>query len=129
MNWDLLIQKAIEVRENAYAPYSKFKVGAALLTDDNSIITGCNVENVSYGLTTCAERNAVYKAMSNGIRQFKAIAIVTDTDTLTTPCGACRQVLAEFNHEMPVMLANLKGDRQLTSLKELIPYPFIESLQ
>ena len=129
MDWDRLIQAATEVREKAYAPYSHFKVGAALLTEQGEIITGCNVENISFGLTSCAERNAVFTALADGKRQFKAIAIVADTNDLTAPCGACRQVLAEFNHELPVMLANLKGDRQLINLTELLPNPFIETLK
>jgi cytidine deaminase len=129
MDWDKLIESARAVRENAYAPYSKFKVGAALLTEDNKIVTGCNVENISFGLTSCAERNAVFKALSDGTQTFKAIAIVTDTHDLTAPCGACRQVLAEFNHRMPIMLANLKGEKELLNLDDLLPKPFIETLK
>jgi len=129
MDWDALIEAATSVREAAYAPYSKFKVGAALLTQEGEILTGCNVENISFGLTSCAERNAVFKAVSQGNRKFKAIAIVTDTTDLTAPCGACRQVLAEFNPDLPVMLANLRGDRRLESLGSLLPHPFIEPLK
>ena len=129
MDWDALIKAATAVRDQAYAPYSKFQVGAALLTENDEVITGCNVENISFGLTSCAERNAVFKAVSQGNRKFKAIAIVADTSDLTAPCGACRQVLAEFNPDLPVMLANLKGDRRLHALGDLLPHPFIEPLK
>ena len=118
-----LIEMAKRARENAYAPYSNFKVGAALLTEDGEIFTGANVENASYGLSICAERVAVFKAVSEGKRKFKAIAVVTDTEKPTPPCGACRQVLAEFG-DIEVIMANLKGDVKVMKLSELLPEAF-----
>ena len=118
-----LIEKAKRVRENAYAPYSNFKVGAAILTEDGEVYTGVNVENASFGLTVCAERVAVFKAISEGKRSFKAIAIVADTEDPVPPCGACRQVLAEFG-DMDVIMANLKGDVKIARLKDLLPHSF-----
>ena len=128
MDYAHLISKAIEAREKAYAPYSDFKVGAALLTRRGKIFTGCNVENASYGLTICAERTAVVKAISAGEDDFIAIAIVADKERPCNPCGACRQVLAEFAPDMEVILANLKGDRVIINLSELLPeaFTFIE---
>lgn len=119
-----LIQAALKVREHAYAPYSGFKVGAAILAEDGEIYTGCNVENASYGLTVCAERVAVNKAISAGVRDFQGIAIVTDVRKPASPCGACRQVLAEFSPQMPVYLANLQGKVCKLSLEELLPDAF-----
>ena len=119
-----LIQEAMKVREKAYAPYSKFKVGAALLTKAGTIFTGCNVENASYGLTVCAERIAIFKAVSEGEKEFEAISVVTDVDELTPPCGACLQVMIEFNPKMKVILANTKGESKTFSLDELIPIQF-----
>ncbi len=118
-----LIEMAKRARENAYAPYSNFKVGAALLTEDGEIFTGANVENASYGLSICAERVAVFKAVSEGKRKFKAIAVVADTEKPTPPCGACRQVLAEFG-DIEVIMANLKGDVKVMKLSELLPEAF-----
>jgi cytidine deaminase len=118
-----LVEIAKKARENAYAPYSKFKVGAAILTEDGRIFTGVNVENASYGLSICAERVAVFKAVSEGYRKFKAIAVVADTDNPTPPCGACRQVLAEFGN-IDVIMANLKGDVKIMKLSELLPEAF-----
>ncbi len=124
-NLEILVEKAKKVRENAYAPYSKFKVGAAVLADDGKVYTGANVENVSYGLTVCAERVAVFKAVSEGARQIRAVAIVADTDKPISPCGACRQVLLEFAaKECKVIMANLKGEQVTKSIDELIPYSF-----
>lgn len=121
---DRLIEEAKKARNNAYAPYSNFKVGASLLTKRGRIYSGANVENASYGLTVCAERIAVFKAVTDGERDFIAIAVVADTEDLTPPCGACLQVLLEFSPDMKVILSNLKGDRKTFSLKELIPHPF-----
>ena len=118
-----LIEMAKKARDNAYAPYSNFKVGAALLTEDGEIFTGANVENASYGLSICAERVAVFKAVSEGKRKFKAIAVVADTEKPTPPCGACRQVLAEFG-DIEVIMANLKGDVKVMKLSELLPEAF-----
>ena len=118
-----LIERAKKARENAYAPYSKFKVGAAILTEDGEIYTGVNVENASFGLTVCAERVALFKAVSDGKRSFKAIAVVTDTEEPVPPCGACRQVLSEFG-DMEVIMANLKGDVKIARLRDLLPDSF-----
>lgn len=117
-----LIQAAVAVREQAYAPYSKYPVGAALLTPDGRIFTGVNVENASYGLTICAERTAVFKAVSEGCREFVAVAVATEN--AGSPCGACRQVLAEFAGDVPVWLVNEKGHGRETTLFTLLPDHF-----
>lgn len=114
----------MRVREQARAPYSEFKVGAALEGDNGVIYTGCNVENATYGLSVCAERVAVFKAVSEGGRKFRRIAVVADTDTLTPPCGACRQVLWEFCGDVEVILANLHGKTEAFRLRDLFPRPF-----
>ena len=119
MNWDVLVEAAWEAREKAYAPYSKFAVGAALLAADGRIFVGCNVENLSYGLTNCAERVAVATAVAAGLREFLAVAVVADTAVPISPCGACRQVLAEFGVPR-VLLANRKESLEF-SLEELLP--------
>jgi cytidine deaminase len=116
-----LIQAAKSAREKAYVPYSHFPVGAALLTTDGTLYTGCNVENASFGLTNCAERTAIFKMVSEGHTEIKEIAIVADTVGPVSPCGACRQVLAEFGPEAVVYLSNLKGDVQRTTVRELLP--------
>ena len=117
-----LIDEAIAASKQAHVPYSHFHVGAALLTTDGKIYRGCNIENASYGLTNCAERTAIFKAVSEGDKQFSAIAVVGDTDGPISPCGACRQVLAEFcdNHTQ-IILANLKGDFVITNINEILP--------
>lgn len=117
-----LIAVAAEARQAAYTPYSHFDVGAALLTADGVIYRGCNVENASYGLGVCAERNAVFHAVAEGVRRFVAVAVVTANGV--TPCGACRQVLAEFNPEMIVIVANLAGARSVYRLSALLPDAF-----
>src|ERR1041385_7672003 len=119
-----LIAAARRARRNAHAAYSHFKVGAALETADGTIITGCNVENATYGLTICAERVAMFKALSEGHRKFTRIAIVADTDAPTPPCGACRQILWEFGGNLEVQLANLKAPTGTHQLKDLLPLPF-----
>lgn len=120
---DALVQAAIKAREAAYNPYSKFAVGAALLCQDGSVYTGCNVENASYGMTICAERTAICKAVSEGKRQFIALAIAADTKKPCPPCGACRQFITEFN--IPhVVMANIKGDKQIVTKDEIMPYAF-----
>ena len=119
-----LLQAALAAREHAFAPYSKFKVGAALEDIAGRIHTGCNVENATYGLTICAERVAVFKAISEGARQFRRIAIAADTDTLTPPCGACRQILWEFCGDVELVLVNPRGKTETCHLKELFPKPF-----
>ena len=120
-----LIRVASLARQRAYAPYSKYKVGAAIRTKRNKVHSGANVENASYGMTVCAERTAAFAAVNAGDTTFDAIAIVIDDDRLPTPCGACRQVLAEFAPEMRVILAATGGKRKVTSLRELLPDPFL----
>src|SRR5437879_8120974 len=116
-----LVAAAKQARENAHAPYSNFRVGAALLAKSGRVYTGCNVENATYGLTVCAERVAILKAISEGERGFDAISVVTDTDTLTPPCGACRQLIWEFCGDVPVIVANLKGKTETIQLRDLFP--------
>jgi cytidine deaminase len=128
MNSNQLVKEAIEARNFAYAPYSKFKVGAAILTTNQKIYSGCNVENASYGLTNCAERTAIFKAVSEGESKVEAIAIVADTDGPVSPCGACRQVLAEFcDEKTQIILANVKGDVEVTTIDRLLPGFFASS--
>ncbi|MGM0558485.1 MAG: cytidine deaminase [Myxococcota bacterium] len=122
--WDELYERALAVQQNAWAPYSKFHVGAALLLPDGEIVTGCNVENATYGATACAERTAVGCAVSKGMREFSAICIVTNLDEPAAPCGICRQVLAEFCDDLPIMLANPDGTREFVELDELLPHRF-----
>ena len=119
-----LVAAATRVRENAYAPFSEFKVGAALETDDGQIIVGSNVESASYGLTVCAERVAVWNAISQGKRKIKRIAVVADTESLTPPCGVCRQIIWEFGGDIPVILANLNGKTETVQMKDLLPRAF-----
>jgi cytidine deaminase len=124
---DLLIEAAKQARENAHAPYSNFRVGAALRSSSGRIFGGCNVENATYGLTMCAERVAIFKAVSEGERGFRAIAVITDTDALTPPCGSCRQLIWEFCGDIPVSMANLKGKIEVVQMRELFPRPFDDS--
>lgn len=119
-----LINEAIKVRELAYAPYSNFKVGAALLGKSGKIYTGCNVENASYGATICAERSAVVKAVSEGERSFTALAVVTDCNLPGAPCGICRQFLSEFGLDLRIILANLQGAIIEATLREYLPAAF-----
>ena len=118
-----LIQAAIEVSQRAYAPYSGYKVGAALLTKSGKIFTGCNVENSSYGLTNCAERTAVFKAVSEGEKEFSEIVIYVDSQKLPTPCGACRQVLSEFSSDIKVTIISPNEEKH-TDIQELLPLSF-----
>jgi cytidine deaminase len=120
---DELVNAAVKAREQAYAPYSRFKVGAAVLGKSGRIYTGCNIENASYGLSNCAERTAVFKAVSEGEVAFTAIAVVADTPEPVSPCGACRQVMAEFNIAH-IILVNLKGQRRTYTIEELLPFSF-----
>lgn len=124
MDWDPLVKAAREARQRAHAPYSRFRVGAALLADDGTVYSGCNVENRSFGLSICAERVAVAKAVADGKTSFRAIAIVTDTSPPAVPCGMCRETLAEFARDLPVLVANLDGERREHRLRELHPMPF-----
>jgi cytidine deaminase len=119
MNWNLLVDAAWQVRERAYAPYSNFQVGAAVLAADGRVFVGCNVENLSYGLTNCAERVAIETAVAAGVREFLAVAVVADTVVPISPCGACRQVMAEFGVHR-VLLAN-RSQRLEFCLEELLP--------
>lgn len=119
-----LIEAAIAARERAVAPFSKFKVGAAIETRDGRIFTGCNIENASFSLTVCAERVALLKAISEGARDFTRIAVVADTETLTPPCGACRQLLWEFCGDAEILLADTRGAFERMRLGELLPRAF-----
>ena len=118
-----LMKMAIEARQNAYAPYSHFAVGAALLAESGKVYTGCNIENASYGLTCCAERNAIFAAVSAGERRFKMLAVAADSPEPVAPCGACRQVIAEFGIPLVVM-GNLKAETKTMTAEELLPYGF-----
>ncbi|KAI9216008.1 cytidine deaminase-like protein [Blastocladiella britannica] len=119
-----LIAHAVAGKDRSYSPYSKFRVGAALLTRDGVIFSGCNVENASYGGCICAERTAVVKAVSEGHRKILAIAVATDLDSFATPCGICRQYLSEFNKDMIVVLTKVSGAHRITSMRELLPESF-----
>lgn len=118
-----LIEAAQAARNKAYAPYSCFTVGAAVMAESGQIYSGCNVENASYGLTMCAERVAIFRAVAAGERKFSALAVAADTPAPASPCGACRQVMAEFAIKT-VIMCNTKGDRLTVKLEELLPYPF-----
>lgn len=126
MDYKILVEKALEVRERAYVPYSKFKVGAAVLFEDNNIYLGCNIENASFGATNCAERTAIFKGVSEGNKIIKAIAIVGDTRTYTTPCGICRQVIGEFveSNDTPIILVKNKDDYIVKTFEEILPGAF-----
>ncbi len=119
-----LIEAAAAVREKAFAPFSGFRVGAAVLGDDGIVYTGCNVESATYGLTVCAERNAIFKGVSEGVKRFTAIAVVADTEELTPPCGACRQIIWEFCGDVPVTMSNLSGKTETVQMSELLPRAF-----
>ena len=121
---DALLAAALAAREHAFAPYSHFKVGAALEDINGAVHTGCNVENATYGLTVCAERVAVFKAISEGVRKFRRVAVAADTDQLTPPCGACRQILWEFCGDIEIVLVNPRGKTETYQLKDLFPKPF-----
>jgi len=121
---DPLLQAALRARDFAFAPFSNFKVGAAIEATDGTIYTGCNVESATYGLTLCAERVAVFKAISEGARKFTRIAVAADTDVLTPPCGACRQILWEFCGNAELILVNLHGKSETFRLRDLFPRPF-----
>jgi cytidine deaminase len=125
MNYDILIDAALEAREKAYVPYSNFKVGAAVLTEDGTVYGGCNIENASFGATNCAERTAIYKAVSDGHKSIKAIAVVGDTSTHTYPCGICRQVIAEFaDSSIPVILIKNRQEYIVKTLQDILPGAF-----
>ena len=126
-DYERLIAAAKAVRENAHAPYSNFRVGAALRAKSGRVYTGCNVENSTYGLTVCAERVAIFKAVSEGERGFDAIAVVADTDMPTPPCGACRQLIWEFCGDVDIILANMKGKVEVVHTSAIFPRPFDSS--
>ena len=121
---DKLGAAALAVRENAHAPFSGFKVGAAVEDESGRIFTGCNVENATYGLTVCAERVAIFKAISEGARKFTRVVVAADTDVLTPPCGACRQILWEFCGDVELVMTNLRGKSEKLRLAELFPRAF-----
>ena len=125
--YDALIAAAKHSREHAHAKFSNFKVGAALRAVSGRIYGGCNVENATYGLTICAERVAIFKAISEGERKFDAIAVVTDTAMLTPPCGACRQIIWEFCGDVQVVMASVKGKVETVRMSQLFPKPFDSS--
>ncbi len=122
--WEMLADTARDVHGNAYVPYSKFAVGAALLTQSGKVITGCNVENATIGATVCAERTAIGCAVTAGETDFRALCVVTAVDPPAAPCGICRQVLAEFCDDLPMMLVSPEGRRRFTTLDELLPMRF-----
>ena len=125
MDIEKLINESKLAREKAYVPYSKFPVGAALLAEDGTIYQGCNIENSAYSMANCAERTAFFKAVSEGVRTFKALAVVANTEGPVSPCGACRQVIAEFcEGSMPVYLTNLNGVVEETTVAKLLPGAF-----
>lgn len=123
MTYEKLLEMAYEATNKSYAPYSKFKVGAALLTEDGKVFTGCNIECASFGGTNCAERTAVFKAVSEGYKKFKAIAVVSAGERFTYPCGICRQVLNEFAPDIDIVLDD-QGSMKVINLKEMLPYSF-----
>ena len=118
------MKAATRARELSVAPFSNFHVGAAVETEDGKIYIGCNIESASYGLTVCAERVAIWKALSEGERRFKHLAIVADTEDLTPPCGTCRQIIWEFCRDAPILLANLRGEREIIMTRDLLPRAF-----
>ena len=119
-----LFHAAKKARKHAYTPYSNFRVGAALLAKTGEIYTGCNIENVSYSLTNCAERTAIFKAISEGEQNFEALLLLTDTEDLISPCGACRQVIREFGDDITILMANLDGDIKKINISDLLPTAF-----
>lgn len=123
--WKELYRRAVSVRDEAWAPYSEFRVGAALWTKTDEIIVGANVESASIGATVCAERTAVGTSVSRGIRSFRALCVVTDHNPPEPPCGICRQVLAEFCDHLPILIANLDGETEFTTLEDLFPNAFV----
>jgi cytidine deaminase len=127
IDWAEIVKRAWVARERAYAPYSRFLVGAAILAESGEIFTGCNVENISFGLTICAERAAVFAAINAGYRHFAGIAVAAETKESVAPCGACRQVLAEFDSELLVCAARREGAHKIWILSELLPSPFNSS--
>ncbi len=126
MKYGQLIEEAIKAREYAYAPYSKFKVGAAVLMEDDKIFTGCNIENASFGATNCAERTAIFKGVSEGLKEIKAVAVTGDPNGYTFPCGICRQVIAEFarDGQIEIIIVKNKEEYIVKTLDEILPGSF-----
>lgn len=124
LTYEKLIKKAIEAKQNAYAPYSGFPVGAALLTKEGKVYTGCNIECASYGATNCAERTAIFKAVSEGERNIEAIAVISNTDDYTYPCGICRQVIMEFGDKIKIIAARSEQDYKVHVIDDLLPDSF-----
>jgi len=127
MNYKSLAEKAVEAKSKALPTYSNFHVGAALLTEDDKIYTGCNIESSSYSLTICAERTAIFKAISEGERKFKAIAVAGDTEGFISPCGACRQVISDLCGDIDVVLVNSKNETKVMKTSELLPFAFSDN--
>ena len=127
MNYKSLAEKAVEAKSKALPTYSNFHVGAALLTEDDKIYTGCNIESSSYSLTICAERTAIFKAISEGERKFKAIAVAGDTEGFISPCGACRQVISDLCGDIDVVLVNSKNETKVMKTTELLPFAFSDN--
>jgi len=127
MNYKSLAEKAVEAKSKALPTYSNFHVGAALLTEDDKIYTGCNIESSSYSLTICAERTAIFKAISEGERKFKAIAIAGDTEGFIFPCGACRQVISDLCGDIDIVLVNSKNETKVMKTTELLPFAFSDN--
>lgn len=119
-----LLKLAGQSMKNAYVPYSNYRVGAALLDDQGNYYSGCNIENASFGLSVCAERTAIFKAISEGVRKIKALAVISETDKLASPCGACRQVMIEFGTQALVVMGNKHGDYQVLQIEALLPEAF-----
>ena len=124
MNYKSLAEKAVEAKSRALPTYSNFHVGAALLTEDDKIYTGCNIESSSYSLTICAERTAIFKAISEGERKFKAIAVAGDTEGFISPCGACRQIISDLCGDIDIILVNSKNETKVMKTSELLPFAF-----
>lgn len=123
--WEQLVTEATQARSLAYAPYSNFQVGAALLTSAGTVVVGCNIENATFGATCCAERTAVFSAIAQGHRKFAAMAVVTGSEAPSTSCGICRQVLAEFAYDMPILFRSTDGAEVLFSVRDLLPEVFV----
>ncbi|MCR4427893.1 MAG: cytidine deaminase [Caldiserica bacterium] len=124
INWENLINEAKRGMDFAYAPYSHYKVGAAVLAGSGKTYTGCNIENASFPLSMCAERVALFKAISEGEKELLALAVVANSSTISVPCGGCRQVIVEFAPEIPIALCNIEGKRKIVKARDLLPFPF-----
>jgi cytidine deaminase len=128
VKYDALVKAARKAKQYSHSPYSKFRVGAALLTSTGKIVTGCNIENSSFSLTICAERTALFKSISEGVTKFQALAISSDSDQFIPPCGACRQVIQDLAGDIDIILSTKRGKTLVTRLRDLLPMPFDQSL-